>query len=74
MVEQTWPSPSMPEPKAHLAYHRIEGRDIPMTLVAGPHWFTYDGSAWTVNADESATEEEVTALLAEAGGVTMWWG
>ncbi|MFJ3487193.1 hypothetical protein ACIPL1_27805 [Pseudomonas sp. NPDC090202] len=45
-----------------------------MTLIAGPHWITYDSGAWTVNADEPATEAQVKALLADAGGVTTWWG
>ena len=62
------------EPKAHLLFHLIDGRSHPLTLITGDHWLKYDGSAWTVNADELATEEEVAALLVKAGGVTTWWG
>ncbi|QXH73839.1 hypothetical protein KSS92_04850 [Pseudomonas atacamensis] len=68
------PTPPMFEPKAQLLFHLIDGRSHPITLIAGDHWLKYDGSAWTVNADEPATEEEVAALLVEAGGVTTWWG
>jgi hypothetical protein len=68
------PTPPMFEPKAQLLFYLIDGRSLPLTLIAGDHWLKYDGSAWTVNADEPATEEEVAALLVEAGGVTTCWG
>lgn len=68
------PTPPIFDPKAQLLFYLIEGRSQTLTLVAGDHWLKYDGSAWTVNADEPATEEEVAALLVEAGGVTTWWG
>ncbi|MBO1541244.1 hypothetical protein [Pseudomonas sp. OA65] len=68
------PTPPIFEPKAQLLFYLIDGRSYPLTLVAGDYWLTYDGCVWTVNADEPATEEEVAALLVEAGGVTTWWG
>lgn len=68
------PTPPIFEPKAQLLFYLIDCRSYPLTLVAGDHWLTYDGCVWTVNADEPATEEEVAALLVEAGGVTTWWG
>jgi hypothetical protein len=67
-------TPPLFAPKAQLLFHLIDGRSHPLTLIAGDHWLKHDGSAWTVNADEAATEEEVAALLVEAGGVTTWWG
>lgn len=68
------PSPPLFEPKAQLVFHLIDGRNNPLTLIAGDHWLRYDGSSWTVDADEPATEGEVKALLVEASGVTTWRG
>lgn len=68
------PTPPIFEPKAQLMCHLIDGRNYPLTLIAGDHWLIFDGSSWIVNADEPATEEEVAALLVEAGGITTWWG
>jgi hypothetical protein len=68
------PSPPLFEPNEQLVFHMIDGRTDPLTLIAGDHWLKYDGCSWTVNADEPATEDEVKALLIEAGGVTTWWG
>lgn len=62
------------EPNAHLVFHMVDRRGLPLTLTAGDHWLKYDGESWTIDADEPATEEEVAALLVEAGGVTTWWG
>lgn len=73
-LRQGEPTPPMYEPEVQLLFYLIDGRSLPLTLIAGDHWLKYDGSAWTVNADEPATEQEVAALLVEAGGVTTWWG
>ncbi|KAA3533132.1 hypothetical protein B7R56_26520 [Pseudomonas savastanoi pv. retacarpa] len=68
------PTPPLFEPCAQLIFHMIDGRSHPLTLIAGGHWLKYDGSAWTIDADEHATEEELTAILVEADGITTWWG
>jgi hypothetical protein len=68
------PTPPFLTPKARLLYHMIDSMSYPFMLIAGDHWLKYDGSVWTVDADEPATEEAVAALLVEAGGVTTWWG
>lgn len=68
------PSPPLFEPKAQLTFHMIDRRNNPLTLIAGVHWMKYDGSSWTVDADEPATEDEVKVLSVEACGVTTWWG
>lgn len=68
------PTPPLFEPCAQLIFHMIDGRSHPLTLIAGGHWLKYDGSAWAIDADEPATEEEVAAILVEADGITTWWG
>jgi len=68
------PTPPLFEPNAQVVFHMIDRSSHPLTLIADDRWLKYDGSAWTANADESATEEEVMALLVEAGGVTTSWG
>ncbi|ABJ13834.1 hypothetical protein FA143_33830 [Pseudomonas aeruginosa] len=60
-------------PKELRLCHMLVGRTFPITLIAGDHWLSYDGSAWWVDADEPATEDEVAALLVKAGGVTTCW-
>lgn len=67
-------SPPLTEPDAQLIYYMIAGRTQPITLIAGDDWLRYDGTSWTVNADEPATEAEVEAILIKAGGVTTWAG
>jgi len=68
------PTPPKFSPKEQLLCHMLDGRFFPLTLTAGDHWLHFDGSSWTVDADEPATEEDVAALLREAGGITTWWG
>lgn len=67
-------TPPLFEPNAQLMFHLIEGRSLPLTLIAGAHWLKYDGRGWTVDADEPATDADVVALLVEVGGITTWWG
>lgn len=67
-------SPPLTEPYAQLVYYMVVGRTHPMTLIAGDDWLRYDGTSWTVNADEPATEDEVREILVKAGGVTTWYG
>lgn len=68
------PTPPIFEPSALLMYHWVDGRNPPFMLIAGDHWLLYENGAWTINADEPATEADVAALLIESGGVTTWWG
>ncbi len=62
------------DPNVLPVYYKLERGGDTLTLIAGDHWLKYDGSSWTVDADEPATQAEVAALLNKAGGVTTWWG
>lgn len=56
---------------ALLAYHIVEGRNWPITLIVGRNWVTaIDAYTYFVNADEPATCEQVEAMLIEANGIS----
>lgn len=65
--------PTFTEPAALFVWHHIEGRPWPITLIVGSNWVTAtDPTTYLVNADESATCDQVKAMLLEAGGIGQW--
>lgn len=73
MIEQLQPPVALQtDPNGILTFFLVVGRPAPYTLAAGDNWIVYDGHEWFVNADQSATLEEVQALLKQAGGCTLW--
>ncbi|AXO60459.1 hypothetical protein DZC76_03340 [Pseudomonas sp. phDV1] len=63
-------SPPLTDPIAQFAWHRINGKDWPITLIVGSNWITATSpETYMVNADEPATYDEVETMLIEAGGI-----
>ena len=66
-------SPSITDPVAQFAWHRINGRTWPITLIVGTNWVVAtDPTTYMINADEPATHDQVEALLIEAKGIGQW--
>jgi hypothetical protein len=68
-------SPPITDPVAQFTWHAVNGRVWPITLIVGDNWVTAEGMdppRYVVNADESATSEQVEAMLIDAGGIGKW--
>lgn len=67
-------SPKILDPIAQFTWHFVNGRSWPVTLIIGDNWVTAtDITTYIVNSDDTATYDQVKAMLAEADGIGQWY-